>query len=180
MSSGSQDPFIAFFSPWLPQASLTWGRIPLTSASIFTWAFPLCVDLRRTHRWIEGLPRYSKMMTSSQDSLITSVKTLFPNKVKFTSSRHSEVETSIEGPPFNALWCIFPHCGWLASAVGAAFYWVFSPFGTRELKECAQHGYIPGLVKNPVSWTRVGTQRANCIGYLLVLRPWKSFKLNLP
>lgn len=104
------------------------------SASIFTWAFPPCVNLRRTHHWIEDLPRYSRMTASSQDSLITSVKALFPNKVKFTSSGRSDVETSIEGPPFNALWCIFPRCRWLASAVGAAFYWVFSPFGTRELK----------------------------------------------
>lgn len=43
--------------------------------------------------------------------------------------------TPFEEPPFNPPQPLFPHARWPARAVGAAFSWVFSLVGTRELKD---------------------------------------------
>ena len=82
--------------------SLTYGSITPTSASIFTSRSSLCMCLSAGHLFLDwGLTRLIQEIFSR--SLITSVKTLYPNKVTFTGTMGRHIFFRRWGAPFTPL-----------------------------------------------------------------------------
>lgn len=90
---------------------------------------------------------------------MTSAKTLFPNKVTFTSSGDEDMDMSFEGPLFDHLPLLFPHARGPAGAVGIAFS-EFSVLWEQESRKLVGQqqedattahstGTLPGLLRSP-------------------------------